>query len=323
MKQAISEYDKSHTSKAFIQKKQKYDEKSISNILNVPIKGSDCDEINDDICPINIAKEIALPNPVGKTHLQFLAESIVQRPEKYETILSTMFHFYVPFIGTRLDPKVGKMFSESRFPNYGVSSDSDILRINDYINDEYKITHKPVENYKLLLYSLELTNGNIDDALSLVNRYYKIKVRAPGDFGDLKTNIDEFKLKVLDEFSQDIPWHSLGEDHPPFTYQGVVQFGEVRYVYARKGSDFDLSLFNRVGEAYHTTNIILLSRNFSPELVSVMVVSTDVLEGEIIGLGKIITETSALVDLYEIDSYLGQFDPDSPRPWPPRCEEKQ
>lgn len=54
-----------------------------------------------------------------------------------------------------------------------------------------------------------------------------------------------------------------------------------------------------------------------------MVVSTDVLEGEIIGLGKIITETSALVDLYEIDSYLGQFDPDSPRPWPPRCEEKQ
>ena len=79
--------------------------------------------------------------------------------------------------------------------------DSDILRINDYINDEYKITHKPVENYKLLLYSFELTNGNIDDALSLVNRYYyKIKVRAPGDFGDLKTNIDEFKLKVLDEF---------------------------------------------------------------------------------------------------------------------------
>ncbi len=217
-----------------------------------------------------------------------------------------------------------------------------VLDLDTYIDQQYKLTGKPVENSNILAHALEISDGDIDEAIDLVGNYYKAKTRlgifraggkvyynkkSPADINaspELAESINEFKTKVLDEFSTDIPWNVLTEAQPPFAYEGVAQslfLSNETKTYI--GKDFDLSYFNRVGGAYHALNLISLSRMFPPEFISIANVDLQRKDNNFIGIGKSISDVTIMEDLFEINAYLDAFNPMTVHPWPPVCQGKQ
>jgi hypothetical protein len=303
IKKATNEYLKNNPGKKLVAhktpQKDKIDEKFVLDFMNKPLSDEICEYNESIFCkkPRNSPIDVLIKTPIS-------ADFIYQSRFTEYADIGMAFVSYVE----KKSPDAGfAMYEAQRKLRFGGGE-----KIATFVEKMYKESGVPVENHKILEYTLEMNNGNIDDALIDVDSFYKTYRGVGNDHPGL------LRHKVLDEFSQGIPWSELKDDHPPMTYSGLFP---TRKDYS--GKDFDLSWLNQTGQAYHTTNIILLTRFFSPPVVALFTMSQAITYADTQGLAKQITDVTVIKDLYEIDTYLSQFDPNSPRPWPPVCMEKQ
>ncbi|MBI5449094.1 hypothetical protein HY948_02140, partial [Candidatus Gottesmanbacteria bacterium] len=304
IKKATSEYLQTPGNKIVTHKqKGKVDEKWAIDFLNMPGNM----QYSDEYCNDGYSEE---------EHEKVTVMQIIIACEKRGDIKGTISYIKDKLArDTELDRNTYFRILSSTSGDYMLDTKEmfkDFENIDSKIKNLYNQTGTPVTNDKIIGMALNITSGDLDQALILTRDYYVYKVRYGGD---LEKNIKEFRTMVLDEFSSDISWADLSYDHPPKTYEGLFN--------SKTGMDFDLSNFNRVGGAYHTVNLVILARYFDPVIVFGALVQDEFYAGETRGIGKTITDVTATKDLYEIDSYLNQFDPDSPRPWPPACRGKQ
>lgn len=155
----------------------------------------------------------------------------------------------------------------------------------------------PVGVSFILASFLETSKGDLASALYLTTSFLYMIPRRSQDLGDKR--FDWFKKYIKDEYSFLMPFSNFEDTK---VYSRTIPPKVVH-----KASDdinFDYSLENQVGKAYHAANLVSLLHYFPPEFIAVMTVGEYIRYGHLHGLAKIWSDFRILKELPKIQKWL-------------------
>jgi len=178
---------------------------------------------------------------------------------------------------------------------------------------------RPLTQAELIIKSLEMHGGNLNQSLSFLRVYYYISTRAEGKYRDeesdtyQKRDVTEVARCVLDQFSDFNPFNHLAYDEPNYPgklreiWQKTIGSG-LRSMRSPDGKTYyDFSLNNRIGELYHAIHLADLLDSFPPEALAVFFLGEYLNYGEFQGLCKFLADLRIVSDLHNINDVIRKY----------------
>lgn len=159
----------------------------------------------------------------------------------------------------------------------------------------------------ILAKALEETKGNLQAALFLTTDFFYSASRRSylSVFDNEDDHTTWFKTHIKDEYSFMLPFSSFEGAEVYTRAQPPVKITEERR--DPMIINYDYSLENQIGKAYHASNLVALLYHFPPEFIAVMAVGEYLQFGDKHGLAKIWSDFRILKQLPRIQGWLRSY----------------
>ena len=291
-------------------------------------------ERNDDYTSVEKFLKI-MQSPLGAERVAFCRERLHDLPniELNENMSITEVVTTIIQEGSYKDAKliIGKIFPDSLVQKleeiegsfedmYGDVSKKDDLfytELGRTIEEESKESQSPSLS-KALTLCLEYTDGDLGLAMNHLGKGMKILTRFRRE--------DSFWVRdnILDEYSDFVPYHELPDDesivekqetgvaHKVLRYLGRTEHSQSaldpeELLYEEERFLYDFSVHNQVGKPYHLAHMVSLLRDFSPEMITLMVGVEYSQHGPEQGMNKLLADLRTISELYDIKDFVESY----------------
>ncbi len=231
---------------------------------------------------------------------------VILLSRKYQFATDSVSDFFIDKLPSTIKQRLKKAAKHGEYMA-AVANPESFIQLVQFIEEKVEQTGQPCSLAEVIPYTLELTDGNLDLALTLLTSFYKQLARG----GILKGKNREqwFKQHILDEYSPTMAFNNLDEGlenkrRKISLFEKLAKKFTGENVSATTSYNMNVNLTNQIGKPYHVLDMMSLLSHFSPELITFFVGGEYAQYAIAHGSTKLLADMLVLKELKKIEKYL-------------------